>query len=70
MGQRNFKKPSEFHNLNEIFYCGMIRLKNTGLGVFIQCQYTRTILRNENMRQSLLKKHLKFQKFDKILYRI
>ena len=35
MGQRNFKKPFEFHNLSEIFYCGMTRLENASLGVFI-----------------------------------
>ena len=64
MGQRNFKKPIEFHNFSEIFYCGMNRLRNTNLGVFIQCQYTRTILRNKNMGQSLFKKHSKFQNFD------
>ena len=67
MGQRNFKKPFEFHNFSEIFYCGMTRLRNTNLDVFIQYQYTRTILRNKNIGQSLFKKHLKFQKFDEIL---
>ena len=66
MGQRNFKKPFEFHNFGEIFYCGMIRLRNTSLSDFIQCQYTRTILRNKNMGQSLFKKHSKFQNFDEI----
>ena len=53
MGQRNFKKLFEFHSFSQIFYCNMNRLRNTNLGVFIQCQYTRTILRNENMGQSL-----------------
>ena len=53
MGQRNFKKPFEFHSFSQIFYCNMNRLRNTNLGVFIQCQYTRTILRNKNMGQSL-----------------
>ena len=46
----------------------MTRLKNTNLDVFIQCQHTRTILRNKNMGQSLFKKHSKFQNFDDILY--
>ena len=55
MGQSNFKKPFEFHNFSEIFYCGMTGLKNTNLCVFIQCQYTRTILSNKNMRQNLFK---------------
>ena len=40
----------------------------TNLDVFIQCQYTRTILRNKNMGQSLFRKHSKFKKFDEILY--
>ena len=62
--QRNFKK---FHNFSEIFYCGMTRLRNTNLNVFMKCQYTRTILTNKNMTQSLFKKHSKFQKFDEIL---
>ena len=69
MGQRNFKKPFEFHNFSEIFYCGMTRLRNTNLDVFIQCQYTRTILRSKYMGQCLFKKHSKFQKFDEILHR-
>ena len=43
-------------------------LKNTNLGVFIQCQYTRTILRNKNMGQSLFKAHLNFLNFDEIFY--
>ena len=68
MGQLNFKKPFEFHNFNEIFYCGMTRLTNMNLGVFIQCLYTRTILRTKNMGQSLLKGHSKFQNFDETFY--
>ena len=68
MGQLNFKKPFEFHNFSEIFYCGMTRFRNTNLGVFTQFQYTRTILRNKNMGQSLCKKHSKFQNFDEIFY--
>ena len=46
----------------------MTRLRNTNLGVFIQCQFTKSILRNKNTGQSLFKKHSKFQKFDEILY--
>ena len=68
MGQSLFKKHSKFQNFNKIFYYGMTRLRNTNLDVFIQCQYTRTILRNKNMGQSLFKKHSKFQNFDEILY--
>ena len=68
MGQGNFKKPFEFNSFIEIFYCGMTRLRYTSLGVFIQSQYTRTILKSKNMRQILFKKHTKFQNFDEILY--
>ena len=50
MGQRNFKKHFEFSSFNEIFYRSSTRLKNTNLGVFIQCQYTGTILRNKKNR--------------------
>ena len=66
MGQRNFKKHFKFHNFSEIFYCGMTRLRNTNLGVSIQCQYTRTISRKKNMGQSLFKKHSKFLIFNKV----
>ena len=52
--------------LMKYFLCGMNRLKNTNSSVFIQCQHIRTILRNENVEQSLFKKHSKFQKFDEI----
>ena len=68
MGQSLFKKHSKFQNFNEIFYCGMTRLRNTYLDVFIQCQHIRTILRKKNMAQSHFKKQSKFQKFDEILY--
>ena len=63
MGQFNFKKPFEFYNSSELFYCGINRLRNTKLGVFRQCQYTRTILRSKNMEQSPFKKQSKFRKF-------
>ena len=46
----------------------MTRLRNANLSVFVQCKYTRTILRNKNMGQNLLRKNLKFQNFDEILY--
>ena len=59
MGQRNFKKHFKFHDFSEIFYCSMTRLRNTSLILFIQCEYTRTILRDKNMRQTLFKKHSK-----------
>ena len=66
MGQSLFRKHSKFQTFDEILYCGMARLRNTNLDVFIQCQYTRTILRNKNMGQS--KGYSKFQKFNEILY--
>ena len=68
MEQCNFKKHFKFHNFSEIFCCDMIRLRNTNLSVFLQCQYTRTILRNKYMSQSLFKKHSKFQNFDEIFH--
>ena len=68
MGQPNFKKPFEFHSFSEIFYCGLTRLRNTNFAVFIQCQYTRTILRKENMGQSLFKKYSEFEILDEMLY--
>ena len=72
VGHSHFKKVIKFGKFVEIFHCCMTRLTNTNLGVFIQysiqCQYSRTILRNNNMKQSLFKKHSKFQKFDQILY--
>ena len=46
IGQSLFKKHSKFQNFDEIFYCGMTRLRNTNLDVFIQCQYTMLILEN------------------------
>ena len=62
------KKRFEFHSSSKILYCGMNRLRNINLGVFIQCQYTRTNLRKKNMGQSLFKKHSKFLNFDEIFY--
>ena len=46
----------------------MTRRRNKNLDVFIHCQYTRTILRKENVGQSLFKKYSKFQNSDEILY--
>ena len=46
----------------------MTRLGNAILDVLIECQYTRTILRNKNMGESLFKKQSIFQNFDEILY--
>ena len=48
-----------------------LRYENVGhseksLGAFIQCQYTRNILKNKNIRQILFRKHSNFQNFDEI----
>ena len=43
-------------------YCGMARLMNTNLDVFMQCQHIITVLRKKNMEQGLFKKYSKFQK--------
>ena len=37
MGQSLFKKHSRFQNFDQMFYCGMTRLRNTNLDIFIQC---------------------------------
>ena len=46
----------------------MTRLRNTNFGVFIQCRYTRTILRNKNMGESLIKNHSKLLNFEEMFY--
>ena len=68
MRQRSFKRHFKFHSFSEIFYCGMNRLRNTNLSVFIQFQYIRAILRNKKLGQSLFKQHSKFLKFNKVFY--
>ena len=50
MGQSLFKKNPKFQNFDEIFYCGMTRLMNTNLDVFMQCQYAGIILRKKKCR--------------------
>ena len=65
MGQSLLKKHLQFQNYYEIFY---YELKNMNLDVFIQCQYTITLLIKKNMGQSLIKKHSKFLHFNKIFY--
>ena len=58
MGQRLLKKHSKFQYFIEA------RL-GSGTRFYVStCQYTRTILRNENVGQSLFKKYSKSQKFD------
>ena len=66
MGQTLFKKHSKFQNFDELFYFGMTRLGNKNLDVFIQCKYTRTILRKKNMRQTPSKKNSKFQNAENV----
>ena len=39
MGHSLFMEHSKFQIFDEMFYCGMTRLRNTSLDVFIQCQY-------------------------------
>ena len=68
VGHIHFKKLMKFRKFIEIFHCCVTRLRGTNLGDFIQCLYTRTILRKKNMEQSLFKKHSKFQNFDEIFY--
>ena len=58
---QNFKLSMKYFTVSWL-------VRNTNFGVFIQCQYTRTILRKKNMGQSLFKKHSKFQNFDEIFY--
>ena len=50
MGQSLFKKHLKFQNFDGIFHSGMTRLRNRSLNVFVQCQYTRTILRNKQKK--------------------
>ena len=45
----------------------MTRPRNSNLIIYMQCQYTRTVLGYKNMEQSLFKKHSRFQKFDESL---
>ena len=68
MGQHNFNEKFELHNLSEIFYFGMTKLRNMNLSVFIQCQYTRAILRKKNMGHTLLKKYSNLPIFNKVFY--
>ena len=47
MGQSLFKKYSKLQNVSKICYCSMVWLRRTNLDVFIQWQYTRTILKTK-----------------------
>ena len=55
MGQNLFKKHSKFQNYDEIFHCGMTRLRKTSLDVLIQCQYTRSTFTQSNSVRAVLK---------------
>ena len=68
MGQRSFEKYFEFNNFSEIIHSDMTRLRTESLYGFIQCQYTRTILRKKNIEQCLFQKHSKFLNFDEIFH--
>ena len=61
VGHIHFKKHMKFQKFIEISQCCMTKHRDTNLGVVEQCQYTRTILRNNNMGQSLFKKHSNFK---------
>ena len=69
MGQRPFKKYSKFENFDELFYCGMTRLRNKILNY---CDLRRYVKANNPKKiagQSLFKNYLKFQNFNfKIFY--
>ena len=57
MGQRNFKKPFEFHSFSEIFYCAMIRLRNTILNYCGLSQYVKAVKLKKIVGKSLLKEN-------------
>ena len=63
MGQSLFKAHLKFLNFDEIFYCGMTRLRNTNLDNFIQCQYTRTTLRKKKNGKESDSETFKISKF-------
>ena len=48
-GAESVQEIFKIQNFDEIFYCGMTRLKKTNLDVFIQSKYTRTISKKKNM---------------------
>ena len=50
MGQNLSKKQSKFRNLDEVFYCGMTKLR-----------HTRSALRQNNLRRNLSKSIQKFK---------
>ena len=58
---RNIQK---FHNFDEIFYCGMARLKNLILNSCGLCRYGKAIKPKKVVRRSLFKNHLKSQSFN------
>ena len=68
IGHSLLKKHSKFQSFDEIFCCGMSKFRTTNLDVFIQRQYTRTILRKKNVGQNLFRKHSKLLNFDEMFY--
>ena len=64
MGQSPFKKHSKFQNFNEIFYCGMTRLRNTILNYCSLCRYLKPTKPKKVVRQSLFQNLLKFRNFN------
>ena len=47
--QSLFKKHSKLQKFDEILHCGMTRFKNINLGVFVQYQNTKIVLKKKNM---------------------
>ena len=68
MGQSLFKKHQKFQNFNEIFSCGMTRLRNTIFNYFDFSRYVKAIKPKKTLGQSLFKNYLKFQHFNKVFY--
>ena len=53
----------KFQKFDELLYCGITRFRNVKLGVFGQCQNTKTILKKKSMGQNRFKKLSKFRTF-------
>ena len=52
------KKYSKFLNFDEIFYCGMTRLRNTIMNVCGLCQYVKVVKPKKVLRRSFFKASL------------
>ena len=64
MGQSLFKKHSKFQNFEEIFYCGMTRLKILIFNYCGLCRFVKAIKPKKVVRQSIFKNRLMFQNFN------